>query len=77
MKVFRNHQNTIYCNNGYGPTFGGNHDLLICNNPQSSNCSVTIGHTYELPTGQSATNFLTGGQNFNVAELEVYGLEKY
>jgi hypothetical protein len=76
MKVFQNQGNAIYCNNSYGPTFGGNHDLVISNNPQSSNCSVNIGHTYQLPTGQSATSFLTGSQNFTLADMEVYGLEK-
>ncbi|KXJ05720.1 BTB/POZ domain-containing protein KCTD21 [Exaiptasia diaphana] len=75
MKPFQNHGNAIYCNNGYGPTFGGNYDLYICDNPQSNNCSSNIGDTYKLPSGQTANTFLTGGQYFKLSEMEVYGLQ--
>lgn len=64
----------IYCNSGLGPTFGGGNanDLYIVNNPQSSNCSVSIGNAYDCPPGQSGTTFLTGNQNFIVSEIEVF-----
>jgi len=66
----------IYCDSGYGPTFGGNHDLRIPNAPNSNNCGVSLNHTYQCPTGQNANTFLTGRQNFRVNEMEVFGFDK-
>lgn len=31
MNVYQNHGNAQYNNNGYGPTFGGGHDLYLAN----------------------------------------------
>ena len=56
----------------YGPTFGGYNDLYIgsdANNNSSS--SSNLGHTYELPPGQTNT-FLVGSKNFKVSEIEVF-----
>ena len=30
--VYQNNANAMYTNNGYGPTFGGGHDIYIANN---------------------------------------------
>jgi len=66
----------IYCNSGYGPTFGSGHDLHIPNAPNSSNGYVNLTNTYQCPTGQNANTFLTGNRNFLVNEMEVFGFDK-
>ena len=56
----------------YGPTFGGSHDLHIANDANNnSNSESNLGHTYELPPGQTNT-FLVGSKNFKVSEIEVF-----
>ena len=45
-------QNAIYCYSSLGLTFGGGHDLYICNNPhQFSQSYSNFGFSYQLPTG--------------------------
>ena len=71
-------QYAVYLNNSYGPTFGyGNnsvpHDLCI---GQHRNGFLTsgysnLGHTYEIPSGKDK-NFLTGGSDFIIEEMEVF-----
>jgi len=41
-------QNTyaIYDNIGYHATFGAGHDLYICNNGNTNNCSTNINNSY-------------------------------
>ena len=59
--------NAIYCNSGYGPTFGGGPDFRIPNAPNSSNnCYVSLNKKYQCPTGQSVTTFFTGNQSFTI-----------
>ena len=62
----------IYCHNSRGPVFGGGHDLCVPDSPNSSNCSVTLGITYQCPAGQNGNLFLTGSQYFVVNEMEVF-----
>ena len=68
----------MYCNSSYGPTFGGGHDLNICNNPHQVSVSYSyFGHTYQLPTGyvygsEQANNLLAGQYNFLTTEIEVF-----
>ena len=65
-------QNGIYCNNSYGPTFGGGHDLYISSDSNvNSNSKCNITHTYECPQNTNSA-FFAGQQNFNVQELEVF-----
>ena len=67
----------IHCNSGSGPRFGFRGiDLHIPNAPNSNNCSVNLNNTYQLPPGQNANTFLTGNQNFTLAELEIFKFEK-
>ena len=66
--------NAIVCNSNYGPIFGS--DLNIPNAPNSHNCSVSLNNTYQCPTGQNATTFLTGYQSFTINEMEVFVFEK-
>ena len=68
--------NAIYCNSGYGPTFGANPDLCIPNAPNSTAGQVNLNNTYRCPAGQNCNTFLTGNQNFIVNEMEVFGFEK-
>ena len=65
----------IYCNSDHGPTFGGGHDLRICNAAnESTGSSSNFGNTYENP--QSGTTFLVGQMNFTVNEYEVFGYQR-
>ena len=60
----------------YGPNFGGGHDLYVANCANSSTSSHTnLGHTYQLPPGQSAQTFFTGSRHFQAAEVEVYQVQ--
>lgn len=46
-----NAQYATYNNSGYGPTFGGGHDLYIANASDVTNTSYTnFGHSYETGT---------------------------
>ena len=69
-------QCAIYCYSGYGPIFGGGHDLYICNNAQVNQSSYsTFGHTYRLPPGyvynsEQAKNLLAGQYWFKTTEIE-------
>ena len=66
----------IHCHSSSGPRFGSGIDLHIPNAPNSNNCSVKLNSTYQLPPGQNANTFLTGNQNFTLAEMEVFKFEK-
>ena len=66
----------MYCHSSYGPTFGSGNDLNIPNAPNSSMGYVNLNNTYQCPTGQNTTTFLTGNQNFTVNEMEVFGFEQ-
>ena len=68
--------NAINCNSGYGPTFGGGHDLHIPNAPHSNNGYIALGNSYQCPTGQNGSTFLTGNRNFTVNEMEVFVFAK-
>ena len=65
-------QNGIHCSSGYGPTFGGGHDLHIANgaNANSNSCS-NLGNTYQCPANANSS-FLVGQRNFCVNEMEVF-----
>ena len=52
-------------------TFGGGHDLHICDQPNTSNSSYTSPNAYEFPQGKDK-NWLAGSYNFKVLEIEVY-----
>ena len=67
----------IYCDSGYGPTFGSGHDLHICNAANESTGSYSIlGKAYKYPPNQAVATFLTGNQKFKVNEYEVFGYQK-
>ena len=76
--VYQNNANAIYTNNGYGPTFGGGHDIHIANNANGGTSSYTnFGHTYKPPsdykyTTNAAKQLLAGSYNFTPSDVEVY-----
>jgi len=75
--------NLIYCNNSYGPTFGG-YDLVINNNCNSNTDSYAdFPSTYnweglqKYSNGQqsyTAFSGATSGYNFRVEEYEVFAV---
>jgi len=66
--------NQCYNGSGYGPTFGGGHDMYICSNMRStSNYSspstyTTVASGY---SGSFSNSTLAGSYNFTVDDLEV------
>jgi hypothetical protein len=78
--VYRYNGYALYTNPGYGPTFGGGHDIYISNNANANTYSYTnLGHTYQTPSGYSyrstkARNLLAGTRNFIPNEVETFYL---
>jgi len=59
----------------YGPTFGGGHDIHICNNSNMIDGSYSnLGVSYEHPENLSndSKSFLAGSHKFRTAEIEVF-----
>ena len=77
LKISQNLAHSIYCNSGYGPTFGGGHDLRIYSNSNLNQDSYSnLGHTYQsngyVYGSTQAKNLLAGSYNFQSLEIEVY-----
>ena len=68
----------IYRYSGYGPTFGGGHDIKIADNANSNTNSYTnFGESnyYSVPSGvQNSYTVLAGTRNFTPDEVEVFYL---
>ena len=70
--------NEVYGAAGYHATFGGGHDLYICEDSNTTNSSYSnLGHTYKAPNGiayssTEAHNYLAGSYNFMTEDIEVY-----
>ncbi|XP_078382281.1 uncharacterized protein LOC144664960 [Oculina patagonica] len=69
-------QYAIYRNSGYGPTFGGGHDIYIADNANSNTKSYTaFGSHYSVPSGvQSSSTILAGTKYFTPDDWEVFYL---
>lgn len=67
-----NSSRAIYCNNGYGPTFGGNHDIVCYNNANSASNYTHLGGNYSNTTGLDGQTFFTGKYNYTAKDIEVY-----
>jgi hypothetical protein len=67
---------SIYCGADYGPTFGGGHDIHVCDQCNSSRNSYTNfdNNTYNNDTGLNRTTVFTGAYHFTVGEIEVFEL---
>jgi hypothetical protein len=80
--VPQDRQYLIYCDPGYGPTFGGGHDLVLhggCNASSQSYADFPSSYNREnsskiVNCQQSWTNFsgATDRNNFRVVEYEVF-----
>ena len=69
------HENSIYCSNIDGPTFGD--DLCILDNSNQNKKSYSnLDHSYSHPyyeyETEEARSFLAGSYKFQVSEIEVY-----
>jgi len=73
----QNPWNAVYSPGGYGPTFGGGHDLCI-QNSTSSRVTVTsnLGHTYSQQAEGASVSLTTLAEanSFDVLEWEVFAL---
>lgn len=71
-------EHAIYGNSGYGPTFGGGHDIYIADNAGSNTNSYTnLGDNYVQLAGyrygdSNTKNLLAGSYNFQPHEVEVF-----
>jgi hypothetical protein len=77
--ISTNTTNAAYDHPGYGPTWGGGHDLHINTNMQSnSNYSSPSNYTQAASgyTGYLSQEFLAGSYNFMVEEIEVFKVIK-
>ena len=73
----QNFDNAVYHNSGYGPTFGGNHDLYIYNdylNNKNSYCSLGYSYPDVLGQGNSIFSEDVNTNYFKLKELEVFKL---
>ena len=77
----QNYEYAVYHRSDIGPTFGGNTDLYICNNPFNNNSSgCCLGGSYpdvlgkgnSVFSGDANTNNTTS--NFKLKEIEVFKL---
>ena len=67
-----NSGNAIYCNSGYGPCFGGGHDICLCDGClYTKNSSYTNNYSYIYNNDDYALN---GEQYFIPEVYEVYQL---
>jgi hypothetical protein len=67
----------IYCDSGFGPTFGSGHDIHIAEYSHSNQKSYSeLSETYLHPPYERGSNeancFLAGSYNFQVTEIEVF-----
>ena len=70
-------KHAIYRNRGYGPTFGGGHDISISNNANSNTGSYTNFHNTNYQISSRLKNRLTilaGSYEFTPDEVEVFYL---
>ena len=73
----QNYGNAVYHGSSYGPTFGGNHDLYICNNylnGKNSYCSLGYSYPDVLGYGNSIFSGDSNSTSFKLKELEVFKL---
>jgi len=79
LKMTQSNSNGAYCGSGYGPTFGGGHDLHINSSMQSTSNYSSPSSFTSMASGYSgyfSNSTLAGGYNFVVEELEVFTVVK-
>jgi hypothetical protein len=63
----------IYCRSSYGPIFGSNHDICVCDGCNTSTNNYTnLGGGYSNDTKLDGRQVFTGESNFTVKEIEVF-----
>ena len=64
----------IYCHPGYGPSFGGGHDIHIADNANCNEQSYSyFGDFYQSPPGvRDVETVFAGSYNFTPTEIEVF-----
>ncbi len=62
----------LFCFAGYGPTFGGGHDLHVVSEANRSSSYSILGGSYALPADCTRI-LLAGARNFTLSEVEVFG----
>jgi hypothetical protein len=67
-----NKQCAIYCKWNYGPTFGSEHDLHICDNCNEAEGSYTVCGTSYSGGGSENDIYFNGTRNFKVEEIQVF-----
>jgi hypothetical protein len=65
---------TSFNDPGYGPTFGGGHDIGMVDDDFSLTDNYTSPYTFESPSSKGPYEFLCGSENFSASEIEVYSL---
>jgi hypothetical protein len=72
--LYNNNGSGFDDNSGYGPTFGGGHDLHISDKSNANNSSsCNVGYSYPNTLGLGQGTF-TGAYNFQTIEIEVFKL---
>jgi hypothetical protein len=74
-RIFKQHRADIAIDDreSYGPSFGRNHDLYICDQCHASGGSFsTLGSVYTNDTGIADKEVLLGAAYFAVREIEVF-----
>ena len=61
-------QYSMYDGSGYGPTFGGGHDIYVPNHSNSTNGYSNTPHSYDAPSNTA----IFGSYNFTTSEIEVF-----
>ena len=68
-----NEQHAIFCHSGYGPSFGGGHDVHIADNANGNRQSYSNFWSYQVPPGTRTSNaLLAGSRNFTPTDIEVF-----
>ncbi len=71
-----NTNKSIYCRPFLGPTFGGGHDLFICDSSnKTAYCHLNVGVSYQHPRPTQFDPYLAGYRKFLLREIEVYQKE--
>jgi hypothetical protein len=61
----------LYGSSGFGPVFGGAHDIYV----GSSNNSTSLGGSYVNDTGIDGKQVFTGEYSFTLKEIEVFSID--
>ena len=82
FNIISNYQNAIYCNQGYGPTFGAGHDFVVRDSTTTSFSGTSTPNTFYTSYNYHYSNnhyefhsVFAGSSSFIAQELEVYKIE--